>query len=106
MWDDRKGNVEYIQKAIQTCDWVKTFENLSVNGKIDVLNEILINIFRDYIPNRKVKFNYCQPPWMNDKIKKCLRERSILTKFYYKHGQKNKDQEKLQAKALCCTERY
>ena len=43
---------------------------------------------------------------MNDKVKKCLRERSKLIKFYYEHGQKNKDQGKLQAKAACCTERY
>ena len=36
---------------------------------------------------------------MNDKIKKCFRGRSKLTKLYYKHGQKKEDQEKLQAKA-------
>ena len=64
------------------------------NVKNDVLNETLMNIFRNYIPNKKFKCNYCQPPWMNDKIKKCLRERSKLTKSYYKYGQK-KDQEKL-----------
>ena len=78
-------------------------------GKLTFVNEILMNIFRNYIPNRKVNLtivNYCQPPWMNDKVKKCLRERSKLIKFYYEHGQKNKDQEKLQAKAACCTERY
>ena len=36
---------------------------------------------------------------MNNKIKKCFRGRSKLTKLYYKHGQKKEDQEKLQAKA-------
>ena len=103
--DYRKGNVKSIQKSIQTFDWVKAFGNLSVYGKVDVLNETLMNIFRNYIANKKIKRNYCQPPRMNDKIKKCLRERSKLTKFYYKHGQKKKeDQEKVQAKAACCIE--
>ena len=63
-----------------------------------------MNIFGNYTPNKKVKCNYCQPPWMNNKIKKCLRKRSKLTKFYYKHDQKKEDQEKLQANAAYCTE--
>ena len=41
---------------------------------------------------------------MNDKIKKCLRERSKLTKFCHKHGQKKEDQGKLHAKAVYYTE--
>ena len=42
---------------------------------------------------------------MNGKIKKCLRERSKLTKFYYKNSQKKKeDQEKLQVKDVYWTE--
>ena len=41
---------------------------------------------------------------MNDKVKRCLKERTKLTKFYYKNGQKKEDQEKLEAKAAYCTE--
>ena len=63
-----------------------------------------MNIFRNYIPNKKVKCNYCQSPCMNGKIKTCLRARSKLTKFYYKHGQKKEDQEKLQEKSAYCAE--
>ena len=101
-WDYRKVNVKIIRKAIQTFDWVKAFGNLSVDGNVDVPNETLMNIFRNYIPDKKFKCNYCQPLWMNNKIKKCLRERSKLTKFYYII--KKEDQEKLQAKGAYCTE--
>ena len=103
VWDYRKINVKSIQKAIQSFDWVKAFGNLSFDGKVDVLNKTLMVFFQNYIPNKKFKCNYCQPPWMNEKIKKCLRERSKLTKFYYKYVKKE-DQEKLQAKAAYCTE--
>ena len=41
---------------------------------------------------------------MNDKVKRCLKERTKLSKFYYKNGQKKEDQEKLEAKAAYCTE--
>ena len=57
VWDYRKANVKSIQKAIQTFDWVKAFGNLSVDEKDDVLNETLMNIFRNYIQNKKVKCN-------------------------------------------------
>ena len=76
---------------------VKAFENISIDGKVDILNESLMN----YIPSQKVKCNYCQPIWVNDKMKKGLIKRSKLTKFYYKHDQ-NVDQNKLQSKAACC----
>ena len=75
VWDYRKVNVKSMQKAVQTFGWVKAFGNLSVDGEIDVLNETLMNIFRNYIPNKKVKCNYCQLPWMNDKKK--MLERKI-----------------------------
>ena len=58
----------------------KAFESLSVDSKVDLLNETLLNIFRNYIPNKKIKYDYRQPPWMTDDIKKYLKERSKLTK--------------------------
>ena len=61
-WDYRKVNVKSIQKAVHTFDWVKAFGKHSVDGKVDVLSETLMNIFRNNIPNKKAKSNYCQPP--------------------------------------------
>lgn len=33
-----------------------------------------------------------------------MKERTKLTKFYYKNGQRKEDQEKLEAKTIYCTE--
>ena len=38
------------------------------------------------------------------KTARCLKERSKLTKFFYKNGQKREVKEKLEAKAAYCTE--
>ena len=51
-----------------------TFEYLSVDSKVDLLNEALLNIFRNNIPNKKIKCDYPQPPWMTDDIKKSLKD--------------------------------
>ena len=100
VWDYSSANTKNIQKAVRNFDQEKAFGNLSVDRKVYLLNETLLNIFRNYIPNKKNKFNYCQPPWMNDNIKLCLKEMSKLTKFLYKNGRKSEDKEKLTKQKL------
>ena len=53
IWDYEKVNIENIKKVISNFDWNKTFENLSVDEKEDFLNKTLLNIFRNYIWNKK-----------------------------------------------------
>ena len=69
VWDYSSANNKNIKRSVRNFDWEKGFGNLSVNRKIGFLKETLLNNFRNYIPNKKLKFNYCQPPWMNANIK-------------------------------------
>ena len=58
-------------KAISNFNWTKkAFENLFVDEKVELLNETLLNIYRNYIPNKKIKCDYRQPSWMTANIKK------------------------------------
>ena len=88
VWDYSKADVQNIKKSIKEFNWGKTLESLSIDSKVDLLNETLLNIFRNYIPNKKIKCDYRQPPWMTNNIKRSLKERSKLTKCYYKNSQK------------------
>ena len=103
VWDYQKANIENIKKAISNFDWNKAFENLSVDEKVDFLNKTLLNIFRNYIPNKKIKCDYRQPRWMTDNIEKSLKERCKLTKFFYKNGQRKTDHDKVLEKSEECT---
>ena len=47
------------------------------------LNKVLLNIFRNFIPNKVIKVDYKYPSWINPKIISSLRNRSKLTKRYY-----------------------
>ena len=51
--------MENIKYAISNFNWSKAFENRSVDGKA---NETLLHIFQNYIPNKKIKCDYRQPP--------------------------------------------
>ena len=46
VWGYSIANVKYIQKALQNFGWEKTFENFSVDRKVDSLHETLLNTFR------------------------------------------------------------
>ena len=99
VWDYSKANAELIKKAISNFNWDNVFKDLSVDEKVVLLNETLLNIFRNYILNKKIKCDYSQPPWMTDKIKTLLRDRYKLTTTFYKNGQKTADREKVLIKS-------
>ena len=103
VWDYSKANVEQIKKAISNFNWNNAFKDLSVNEKVEFLNETLLNIFRNYIPNKKIKCDYRQPPWMTDKTKTLLKQRYKLTKLFYKNGQTTTDHKNVLLKSAECT---
>ena len=65
-----------IQRSIKICNWKRLFINLTINERVELLPNTLTNIFRNYIPNKKVKFKYNEAPWINKNIKSALRKRS------------------------------
>ena len=91
-------NIEYF-------NWRKAFEFLSVDSKVDLLNETLLNIFRNYIPNKKIKCYYRQASWMTYDIKAYLKERSKLTKIYHKNGRQKSNYDKVLEKFADCTKK-
>ena len=103
VWDYEKANIENIKKAISNFDWNKSFENLSIDEKVDFLNKTLLNIFRNNIPNKKIICDYWQPPWMTNNIKKSLKERCKLTECFYINGQRKIDHDKVLEKSEECT---
>ena len=95
VWDYKNTNVNHIQIAVSSIDWEFLFRGANVNKKVDISNECLKNIFNNFIPNRIIKFNYKDPPWITDLIKSKLKERSCLTKTYCKYGKRKSNFEKL-----------
>ena len=97
VWDYNKENF-----AVSNLQWNRTFENLSVDEKVELLNETW-NIFLNYIANKKIKCDYCQSPWISGNIKKSSKQRSKLTKIFYKNGQRNSDHIKVLENSEECT---
>ena len=68
VWDYKNANVEEIQKPTSLFNWEKAFENLSIDEKVGLLDNILLNLFRNFILNKIVKCSYKHFSWMIKQI--------------------------------------
>ena len=68
-----------------------------------IFNKHLMNIFHNFIPNKIINCNPYPLAWMTDNIKSRLRERSKMTRKYYKYGKTKPHSDELQEKTDECT---
>ena len=48
----KKANIDSIQKALEKIDWRFFFSNKSVHQQVKILNNTLMNVFSNFIPNK------------------------------------------------------
>ena len=94
-WDYGKAHHEAINNVIANFDWEKAFSNINVHTQVKLFNEILTNIFTNFIPNKLITLDDRDPPWVTENIKKLLKDKSKLYKQYIKSERKEGDYEKL-----------
>ena len=80
MWDFKRANISSIRKAITMVDWQFMFLNKNTHEQAAIFNDILMNIFSNYIPNKYVTINDRDPPWMIEKIKNKINLKRSLSK--------------------------
>ena len=103
VWDYKSSSAESIQRSVSRIDWDILFWGKSINKKTEILNECWKNTFHIFVPNKVIKCDYRQPPWMTDSIKNKLKERAKLTKKYFKCSKKDSDLVQINALSNECT---
>ena len=66
VWDNKKANIDSIQKALKKTDWKFLFSNKSLQQQVKILDNTLMNVFSNFIPYKLVTFNDKDPPWMSE----------------------------------------
>ena len=82
VWHYNRAQVDLIKRSIVNFDWDKAFWSLSVNEQVGLLENTLLNIFRNFIPHESIKVKHKDPPWINKEIKSALRYKNRLHKKY------------------------
>ena len=82
IWHYGQANVDHIRKAINEFPWERSFENNSVNEKVNIFNTTIKNILSNYIPHETITCDDRDPPWINKNIKQLILEKNQAYKSY------------------------
>ena len=62
IWDYKKADSEKIRKALDWVNWERLFNNKDVNTQVSILNETVLNVFSNYVPNNILLLMIKIPP--------------------------------------------
>ena len=82
VWHYREANTDLIRRAISNFNWEKAFYNTTVNKKVSIFNETILNVLSNYIPHETLTCDDKDPPWFNSRIKSLLQDKNKLYKDF------------------------
>ena len=71
------------------------FANKTVHQQVNLLNNIILNFFANFVPNKVITCDDRDPPWINDNIKNKIRWKNSMYKNHKRNGKKIEDYELL-----------
>ena len=91
IWDYKKADSTKIRKALDTVNWERLFDKKDLNAQVIALNETILNVLRNYVPNKYITVDDEDTVWMNEIIKSKMKAKSKLYKQYIKNGRFESD---------------
>ena len=95
VWNFKKANITSIRKPILTLNWEFSFFNKRVHEQVSIFNNTLMNIFSNYISSKFVTIDDKDPPWMTERTRNKIFEKSYIYKSYISNGKTAIDYQKL-----------
>ena len=91
MCEYKKADSTKIRKALDMVNWEKLFDKKDLNAQVIALNEIILNVFRNYVSNKYITVGDSDPVWMNEIIKSKIKAKNKLYTQYIKNGRFESD---------------
>ena len=81
-WDYSRADKASVNRAINAIDWDELFANKTVESQISELNDLLLSIYSNYIPNKTVLCDDKDPPWMTNGIRTAIEMKNNAYNYY------------------------
>ena len=91
VWDYKKVDSTNIRKALDSVNWERLFDQKDINTQVMTLNETILNVFRNYVPNKYITIDDKDPVWMNETIRSKIKTKNKLYKQYIDNGRFESD---------------
>ena len=87
IWYYDKADFVAIRKSIKMFAWREHLEKLICpNEQVKLLNEVLLNIYSNFIPNKVKTIRPRQAPWITQAVKNFLRKKNRAYKSFVRSG--------------------
>ena len=88
IWYYDKADFVAIKKSIEMFRWHEHLDNMTCpNEQVKLLNEVLLNIYSNFIPNKVKTIRPRQAPWITQTVKNFLRKKNRAYKNFVRSGQ-------------------
>ena len=72
-------------------NWERLFDSKNINEQVIALNKTILNVFRNYVPNKYITVDDKDPVWMNEIIKSKIKTENLLFNQYIQNGRFESD---------------
>ena len=87
IWHYDKADFIAIRKTIEIFAWHEHLDNMTCpNEQVKLINEVLLNIYSNFIPNKVKTIRPRQAPWITQAIKNFLRKKNRAYKSFVRNG--------------------
>ena len=88
-WNYSRADKASINRAINAINWEELFAKKTVESQVSELNDLLLNIYSNYIPNKTVLCDDKDPPWMTNGIRTVIEMKNNACKEYIRSGMRH-----------------
>ena len=86
IWDYGKAHFDLINKAIENFDWNKLFSSQDIHDQVNLFNTTILNIFRNFIPNKVILCDDKEPVWVNEEVRLLIKQKNLMFWIQRKNG--------------------
>ena len=91
IWDYKKADSVKIRKGLDLINWERLFNNKNINEQVSILNETILNLFSNYVPDKYITTDDKDPVWMNETIKLKIKAKDNMHNKYLQNGRFESD---------------
>ena len=103
IWFYDRADVTPIRKSIEMFWWQEALSGIECpNLKVQLFNDVLVNIFFNFIPNKQITVWPQQAPWITQSIQSFIRKKNRAYNTLTKNGQPEDRREGIESMVAQC----
>ena len=91
IWDFSRADFASIREAMNKINWDRAFLGLNLDDRVLFLNNCILNVCSNFVPNKVITIRNKDALWMTPDIKRMILEKAKIYRRYVKNGRNDTD---------------